>query len=83
MFNEKELCRLLEINRERPWYEAHENLHTLIYYMVHEDGANAKDILDILEEPWKWWKEFEKANDLAAMGWGCFSPKEMLHASKS
>ena len=76
MLSEKELR--LKIARERSWYESHENLHTLIFYMVHEVCVPMETVFQILYEPWDWHDEWEKADDLAAQGAGCFKRSDYM-----
>jgi len=49
---------------ETPWYDSHENLTTLAEWIRTNHGWNyfKNVILDVLEKPWKWEKEWRLAS---------------------
>ena len=50
------------------WFNSHENLELLIRYLIEDDSIGSADftlenVLPVLEKPWHWEWEFEKAQE--------------------
>ena len=50
------------------WYDDHRNLELLVRYLIEDDSDGSadftlKNILSVLEKPWNWKWEFEKAQE--------------------
>ena len=43
------------------WFNNHENLELLAFYLVETCDYTANELLSVLEKPWHWKHEFDKA----------------------